>query len=1262
MAGWHVTANDVKTWTATDKRRAEEILPLLVKKLILAFCKPKIIEFSSGDFVAVGGWDGILEVEEGNRFVPAGKSGWEFGTNEAVKGKADSDYAKRLKKPDPFTLEETTFVFVTSRLWTKRDSWVRSKQSTNKWKDVKGINAEGLQDWLEQCLAVHRWFAQLIGKRCADLWDAEQAWKEFACTSAVNLTPDFLLHERDEEQELLKGLLAGSPNIHRVKSRSKNEAYGFILAVIRSDEALSSRCLIVKNQASWDLMASSDQLLILIPKGFHPNGIGTAVANGHLVLLAVDEKDAKDASIILSHQPRLVRQAAIQKLGFEERVASQLYQDTKGYLEPLLRHHLMQPNDYTEPSWPHESSPDVLYAMFFATEWNEDNEGDKEVMASLSGLSYHDFEKNIIELSKVDDPPLRKIGAVWQVISKMDVWLLIASLIAKPYIHRFGNVVAQVITDTDPSYDLPSEERYMASIKGLVPKYSSRLKHGLADSMALLSVFGDEYAEQLGGDKPSIIVNWWVKQLFEKNNNTRFWYSISGFIELIAEAAPDAFLNAVEAGATGDESPLLGLFQAEGEGFFGGCYHSGLLWALELISWNKQYFARVSLCLARLSEVDLGGRTMSRPFNSLVDMYLGWVNNTSATHEERLQVLAKVLIPQYPKIAWRLMIAMLINNRRSTFGISKPEYREWSRDIERTTSIKAYFEYVGAIVDLLLLEVDKNVDERIGDLVDNFDSYKEDQQKAVIERMLALNVNVMECEARKKILKKVRSTLAHHREFPDAKWAWPGPLLDRLEEVHNHFDFDDVVEANVFLFDDHWPNLIDPIKRKEVDYEERVEMLSQKRISALEAVYAGRGIAGVEDLLAKCTFPRLLGSTAFKSALSEVMLQIALAWLGGDDKKGDFSDGFVSALAYEDFESAVKVLGKNGDWSAGKKARFLFGMPLSSETLKIADELPNEGRKAFWTNLNHYFVSGKDVDLASRIAMKLLENDRPLAAVDAVAQVFHGGDDTSELDSSLIAAILIRIATDPSDIEKISVQNVRYEILKAIEFLQDTGGLPQKDIRQIEWAYLKIFRFEEISPRYLMKSVSEDPSFFAQLVIWVSKRNDDGEDPKEDLAKGLVKQRAEIARELLDTVSILPGGKGEGIDEKALNEWVDIAREVLEDAGRLKIGDDRIGTYLSRCPIGKDGMWPHESVRAVIERVRSRELDEAIECGRLNSRGTTSRHPYAGGEQERVLSRKYYADAESIQLISPRTADILRSIAKSYEWDADRQDREVDLK
>jgi hypothetical protein len=781
MAGWFVTPNDIKAWTEANKRRAEEILPLIIKKLILASCKPTTIDFPSGDSVAVGGWDGVLITDNGNDFIPVGKSGWEFGTNNNVNKKANEDYAKRLRDPTPFDPKETTFTFVTSRLWIKRDKWVQSKHLTKQWKCVRGLNAETIANWLEACPAAHRWFSEIIGKRCANVWDVEQAWKEFTNRTIVKLTVECILHEREEEVKSLNSLISGKADIYRIKSSSKNEAYAFLLGSFLNNEVSSARCLVIKTQEAWDLMTESKQGLMLIPYGFVPSGMGVAVANGHMVFLVVDDKDTHSASIVLNRQPRLTKEAAFQMLGIGEDEARTLYQDTKGFFEPLLRHPLLKPLDYAIPKWPEKIPSDVLFAALFASHWNEKNEYDRQAIEALSGVPYHDFQKMIIALSKEDDPPIRQVRDIWQVISKMDFWLLVAPQIAKPHLQRIGEVVPTVLADLDPSYDLPADERYMASIKGAVPRYSGFIKKGLADSLALLSVYGDAFSKQLGGERPSTLIEYWVRMLFEKNLNVRFWFSLGSCMRLLAESAPNEFLAAVESASDGEDPILLGLFTAEGDATFGGCYHSDLLWSLELIAWDKQHLSRVSTCLARLAEIDPGGRWSNRPFNSLLDIYLGWVNNVSATHEERLQVIENILVPQYSDIAWRLMIKLLLNNTHSTSGISKPEYKEWSTDFDKSTTNKAYYSYISSVVELLLKEADKDIEKRIIDLIANFNSYNKKQQQRVIKRMMAVNVEHLVANARAEITSKLRSTIAHHRQFPDAGWAWPTPLLDQLE-------------------------------------------------------------------------------------------------------------------------------------------------------------------------------------------------------------------------------------------------------------------------------------------------------------------------------------------------------------------------------------------------------------------------------------------------------------------------------------------------
>ncbi|OAZ40257.1 hypothetical protein [Paenibacillus polymyxa] len=162
---------------------------------------------------------------------------------------------------------------------------------------------------------------------------------------------------------------------------------------------------------------------------------------------------------------------------------------------------------------------------------------------------------------------------------------------------------------------------------------------------------------------------------------------------------------------------------------------------------------------------------VDRPFNSLIDIFLGWVNNTLVTHEERLQVLSNVLIPQHPDIAWQLMIKLLFNNRTVSSGICKPECREWSSDIKREVSRSSHIEYVRGIVDLLLLEAHNNTEDRIIDLIENFDSFDPEQQSKVIDLMFTFRINDVQFDKRLKIIAKLRETIAHHREFSDAKWA-----------------------------------------------------------------------------------------------------------------------------------------------------------------------------------------------------------------------------------------------------------------------------------------------------------------------------------------------------------------------------------------------------------------------------------------------------------------------------------------------------------
>ena len=117
----------------------------------------------------------------------------------------------------------------------------------------------------------------------------------------------------------------------------------------------------------------------------------------------------------------------------------------------------------------------------------------------------------------------------------------------------------------------------------------------------------------------------------------RVWASLP--LSRLCEAAPDEFLSAVERGLRGESPVLAALFGEEAEdGLFGSSPHVELLFALEILCWSEEFFARSAMALATLARLDPGGRLANRPLASLVDVFLPWSPPSAASSGENLMV------------------------------------------------------------------------------------------------------------------------------------------------------------------------------------------------------------------------------------------------------------------------------------------------------------------------------------------------------------------------------------------------------------------------------------------------------------------------------------------------------------------------------------------------------------------------------------------------------------------------------------------------
>lgn len=230
-----------------------------------------------------------------------------------------------------------------------------------------------------------------------------------------------------------------------------------------------------------------------------------------------------------------------------------------------------------------------------------------------------------------------------------------------------------------------------------------------------------------------------------------------------------------------------------------------------------------------------------------------------------------------------------------------------------------------------------------------------------------------------------------------------------------------------------------------------------------------------------------------------------------------------------------------------------------------------------------------------------------------------------------------------------------------LESLDSRSDVDRLELAKLEYLYIQaLVPHSKYEIPNLFRELARSPMLFIQSLAMCFKRNDSGVDPVELSpleSEEHLRNAANNAFSLLEHANILPGQKDDGtINVDVLRGWINEARELAKEYGRAELADRYIGRMLSKATVGKDGVWPREEIRPVIEEVASREMSEGMEIGIYNSRSVVQRG--SGGDQERELAAKYHEYANKISNQFPFIGRMLLNIAKMYEHDAARWDSE----
>jgi addiction module HigA family antidote len=1266
-----IKRNHIEDWAVRNilaRSRLSVFLRTLVNSTGIGLTK---VDFPGNDDAERPGWDGFVETTEGTRWIPAGISGWEFGVNQDIKGKADGDFAKSIRAFSQAERMAMTFVFVTPRAWPSKSKWMADAQSKGQWKDVRAYDAQDLEQWLEQSLAAQAWFANETHHPSEGVRSLDRCWADWASVADPPLS----------------GILFKS-GIDAVKrtmiSRLSKEPDGpTIIAADSTGEALAFLSQLFGESGGEELAAYRDQVLIFDVPGVLPRlaqstqGFIAVVASREAerelapfartlhTIVVYPRNAAVEPHIVLEPASHETFRTALEEMGYSRDDTNRLDNES-GRSLTVLRRRLSTVPAVRTPEWAEPNTAARLVTFLFVGAWNSANETDREALSLLSNdLPYETLEKECHHLTQLDDAPIWAIGTYRGVISKIDLLFAIAGSITTNDLDRYFSIARMVLGEDDPTLDLPESERWAASIHGKAREFSPAFREGFSETLVLLAVHGNTLFKSRLGKDLEFEVERLVHDLLPTPLTLRKLEANDRDLPTYAEAAPNAFLTILERDLKSDNPAVFGLLRPVDSGVFGSHpSRTGLLWALEGLSWNPATLPRAARILARLAEVEIRDNWINKPTHSLGAIFRAWMPQTAASHDERIGLM-KTLAKKHPNVAWKICIDQFDTGGQIGDYSHKPRWRpDGYGHGEPFPTWGPIIAFRREMVNMALNWPNYSA-RMICDLVEHIHDLEDDSRTKVWEIVRSWAKDASD-EARAAVREKIRVTVMAGRGVRRAEKGGRAVMTADAQATYAALEPADLLNRHHWLFREVWvQESADELEGEEFDYRNRDERIKQLRVAALRDVLQERGVSGIFELAergnAAWQIGWLLASDLLpEKDLPEVLLAAFRSTLnsGSWARRNLVSGGLHAILDHERRKTLLRNLAKQ--LSGEETAKLLLLAPFRRTTWELADTLEHLEQELYWNEVSPDWIHDSDAENSEAIE-RLLAAKRPRAAFSCIRYK------PSKLQPLLLYRVLDAMAKGGVDkpgqyqVEQYSVEEVFMALDRASEItLEQKAGL--------EFAYLDALarpwsNRQKHGILNLEKYIEDHPEIFVQAVVWGYKRKDGGEDPQEfRVAPEHLQHFAERGYKLLEALERIPGqDKPEDRQASQLAAWIKTVRDKCAELGRGDIADICLGKLLSSAPEGSDGVWPCEPVRQVMEDIQSERISEGAHTGLYNARGVIWRGE--GGDQERDLAEKYRRWAVALQYSHPFVSStLLMSMVRTYEHEASREDMEAGIR
>ena len=1345
---WHLAG-----WRSQIQARSK--LPELISQLIEETTeRSDCVVFPHDEGVDTGGYDGTVKDSSGSVWVPPGPSVWELSTNGSPGTKADCDYSKRVADPLGWDMSTTTYVQVSLRPWEQRGAWAADRCAEGSWRDVRAIGFADIVAWLGDAPRTELWLAELLELHQTELSPGPVWWSEHLDRTGGLYGESMVLAGREAASSELQKALNGDVSRVTVEAESVDEVLEFIAASARASSSEDDerppigRMVFVSGPSAWRrlhdepgprmLLVACDPALAELPASERHTSViavqrhgGTHSARRHrdgsrdaisvprldrrLVAEMLDTDAARERGIDYQHAQRLGKQAHLSTAALRRALS----------VDPAVR----------VPEWATDSA-DVGLAKakttaLLAGEWVadsfEESSPEMEVLAEIAGggLDYEALEPYLLLLASGPDPMLHESNDEWRLASAHEAWLLLAdSLLNARVLNRFASVAMSILRESDPHVGLTFAEQVTAQIQGIGRTYSTQIRNGIARTLALMATLGENIPAGRGSDAASLAKSITRRVLCGDSDEDSSAVGalerlvrLADVLPLLAEAAPDAFLEALETATSGPDAETATVLFGSDEDLVGAMSgwstHTSVLWALERIAWLPDQLADIASALLRLEELDPGGSTANRPFNTFGGIFSAWASQASAASATRLEILqglhARVVTTAaHPKTLGafaRLLIATLPRPGSMVFATTRPEIRTYEMPTDEP-SMSEVDDYVDDVAGLLnsitavrmrdhadpkaLLDVIEagggittatvlptSARQQLWALFDQAPQYLDEEQVQAIARRLGELGRL-------------------HETHNDAWWALTTDEAKQVSTIAESMTAQDLISANAWLFEQYDPPLErgpDPSEHFEA-YE---QLLKQRRCEAVGEVLRSHGIDGVHRLAELAAqSPQAPPAWTIGEALAQAAAmrdpdgangtvptdEIEAALLGSLDSTDvsppadtaraslgqDIANGYFAGR-FRQFEtdgdeawSWLETFLRSDELTARQKALLIEAARDHPRAWQQAAALGSDVEAEYWSIMN-YFGMGTDFDYVEGVAVGLLSVGR-FADTAKLLTMYRQAESLAPQQRAELAIRALE-GVELDGVTKMQAAELSNAARRLLDFLSETYPTSTENLddeTQQQLYHLQVKFLWARDPRkpipFVHHRMALDPRAFVELVTFVfgpDSEPDADTDPTADLPdeeRERERNRRRAAMRILESWQLPPGSDESGeIDPGRLKSWISQAQDLLDAADRREIGDRYIGRVLSAAsPDSDDGIAPPVPIRELLETGQTEKLKKGLVAGIMRGRPEL-----VGGlvaevaKQHRDAARQALHNAEQIASASPKTARLLRRTADAHD-------------